>query len=138
MNYYKAVSETGKLIQSLHRLNQDMEWVACRGAGPLEDEDPEVHERIQQQLQGWMNISNYFLDFINDIFEERDDFVEELERAKESLLSEHEVKTKKIENLKRRIELKNKKIRELKAAVSNKADLGEGPIISPIEDSPKN
>ena len=115
-----------------------MEYICCHFAGPLEDEEPEVHQRIHEQLQGWMNVSNYFLDFINDLFEVREDLQEEVRLAEKSLLGEHEVKMKKIESLKRRIELKNKKIRELKATVSNKADLGEGPIISPIEDSPEN
>ena len=120
MNYYKATSEMMGLIQDLHKLNGDMEWIKTEGVGPFEGENldgpkcPDVHGAIYEQLQGWMNISNYFLDFVNHFSEQLAEARDNEQDAIDDLHRESEKRTKVIENLKRRIELKNKRIRELK------------------------
>jgi hypothetical protein len=135
MNYYKATSETLRLIQDLHKLNGDMEWVKTEGVGPFEGENldgskcPDVHGAIYEQLQGWMNISNYFLDIVNHFSEQLAAAQETEKDAIDELYRESEKRTKIIENLKRKIQLKNKSIREIKQKLnqSNTTPVEEPP-----------
>jgi len=121
MNYYKATSKTLRLIKRLHELNGDMDFINTEGEGPFEGENldgsskcPEVHGVISEQLQGWMEVSSFFLEHADHQFEQLAEAREYEMNAIDDLHRESEKRTKVIENLKRRIELKNKRIRELK------------------------
>ena len=121
MNYYKATSETLRLIKNLHELSGDMDFINTEGEGPFEGENldgsskcPNVHGVISEQLEGWMKISSFFLHHADYQFEQLAEARNNEQDAIDDLHRESEKRTKVIENLKRRIELKNKRIRELK------------------------
>lgn len=136
MNYYKATSEMIRLIQDLHKLNGDMEYVETRGEGPFEGVNPagyskcpDVHGEIHEQLQGWMKVSNFFLEHADHQFEQLAEARENEKDAIDDLHRESEERTGIIENLKRKIQLKNKRIREIKQKLnqSNTTPVEEPP-----------
>jgi len=129
MNYYEVTSKVMRLIQNLHRLDGDMEFIQTVGVGPFEVENcvgeptlPDIHLTIHEQLTGWMSVTDCLFAHANVLAEKMAEAQEQESLAVESLFSESEMRKKEIKKLKRNIELKNERIKKLKKDIEDRIE----------------
>jgi predicted RNase H-like nuclease (RuvC/YqgF family) len=123
MNYYETTSKAMRLIQNLHELNGDMEFIQMVGEGPLEGKDcDEAYATIHEQHEGWLEVCNSMFSLVAELMKKCAAHKEEEEVAIESLFSESEMRKKEIQKLKRNIELKNERIKNLKKDIEDRIE----------------